>query len=73
MREEIIEHRLDDAFQFYRYSSLVCKESNVSNNINHTNNNYDMDINGKQSYAFQKNFNHNNNNRKFTFRPQFLV
>ena len=31
IREEIIEHRLEDTFQFDRSSPLVCKEANLSN------------------------------------------
>ena len=34
MREEIIEHRLDDAFKFDTSSSLVCRETIISDDHN---------------------------------------
>ena len=62
--EEIIDNRLDDSFQFDSSSSLVCKEVKVSNNMNHINNEYDMEINDMQPSACQTNTKRNNNNRK---------
>ena len=45
IREEIIEHRLDDAFQSDHSSYLTCREVNVSSNIqNNNNDNNDSDV-----------------------------
>ena len=72
MREEIVEHRLEDSFQFDRSSSLAHNKVDVSTNNNNNNNSNNMhsDI---ESSACQTNFQQNNNNRKFTLRPRCYV
>ena len=73
MREETIEHRLDDTFQFDHSFSLVCNEVSMSDSINHNANNADIDVSCVQPSACNTNFNHNNNNGTFTSLPRCLV
>ena len=63
--KETIEDRLEDTFQFYRSSSLVCNKFDVCTNNNHNITNVDSGIGEIELSAHQTNFRQNNNNRKF--------
>ena len=52
MSEEIIDHRLDDTFQFELSSSLFFNKVDASNNINYNNNNFDRYVSEMQPSAY---------------------
>ena len=73
MHEEIIENRLEDAFQFDHSYPLVCEEANLSNQP-FSSIETDTSFTDIQSSSCKANSQHQNSaQRKFTLRLRYLV
>ena len=70
IREETIEHRLDETFQFEKSSALQCSQATV---IESSYDQADEDDDYFEPSTCKDNFRNNNTKRKFVLRPRCLA